>query len=111
MNRVDIRVTGQPECDAFVAAGDIAFETGTVYIVGTTLVGEDRLFPSVPADENTIMVLRILVQQAGINKSADNLLRDSPFHEVGKDSAVIGARCGKGERLLGRFGRRVMSTF
>ena len=86
---IHIWAAGQAECDGFLTAGDIPLKAGAVQIIGAALVGECRLARFVPANEHTVVVFRVLIQKAGIQKAANDLRCDAPLSQVGKHPAVI----------------------
>ena len=66
---LDIRVTGQTKADLFVTAGDIAFEAGAVQVTGAAFVGEFGLTIAIPANENAVVILLVLVEQSASMKA------------------------------------------
>ena len=86
------------EACVFVAAGCVSLEAGAVQIIGTTQPRVLCLSGFIPADEDAVMMYRILIQQTGIQKLSDHLGSDTSLTEIGEDPAVI--------RIAGRQGKR-----
>ena len=85
------------EACVFVAAGSVSLEAGTVQIIGAAQSRVLCLSGFIPADEDAVMMYRILIQQTGIQKLSDHLGSDTSLTEIGEDPAVI--------RIAGRQGK------
>ena len=81
----------------FVAAGSVSLEAGTVQIIGAAQSRVLCLSGFIPADEDAVMMYRILIQQPSIQKLPDHLGCDTSLTEIGEDPAVI--------RVAGRQGK------
>ena len=88
------------EACVFVAAGCVSLEAGAVQIIGTTQPRVLCLSGFIPADEDAVMMYRILIQQPSIQKLSDHLGSDAPLTEIGEDPSVI--------RIAGRQGKRLL---
>ena len=88
------------EACVFVAAGSVSLEAGTVQIIGAAQSRVLCLSGFIPADEDAVMMYRILIQQTGIQKLPDHLGSDTPLAEIGEAPAVIRIARGQGKGLL-----------
>ena len=88
------------EASVFVAAGCISLEAGTVQIIGAAQPRILCLSGLISADEDAVMMYRILIQQTGIQKLPDHLGCDTPLAEIGEDPSVIRIAGQQGKRLL-----------
>ena len=99
------RVTGQRECHAFVAAGDISLETGAVEVVGTPLAGKSGLATDLSANEHAVVVQGVLVQQPGLDKVPNHLGGDASLLQIGEHPPLILIGDGQDEGVLFLFRR------
>ena len=98
-------VAGDGEGHAFVAAQHVPLEAGAVLVIGATLAGEPGDALAVPAHEHAVVVLLVLIEQAGVEEHPDHLGGDAPLAQVAEHTAVIPVGRGQGElgaRFLGR---------
>ena len=75
-------------------------KSGTVQIIGAAQSRILRRSGFIPADEDAVMMYRILIQQTSIQKLPDRLDCDAPLTEIGEDPSVI--------RIAGRQGKRII---
>ena len=75
-------------------------KSGTVQIIGAAQSRILRRSGFIPADEDAVMMYRILIQQTSIQKLPDLLDCDAPLTEIGEDPSVI--------RIAGRQGKRLL---
>ena len=88
------------EACVFVAAGSVSLEAGTVQIIGAAQSRVLCLSGFIPADEDAVMMYRILIQQPSIQKLSDHLGSDTSLTEIGEDPAVIPIAGRQGKRPL-----------
>ena len=86
---IQSRVTGQAEGHILVASGDVPFETSTVQVESPSFAGEFGFSAAVSADENAVVMLCVLVEQARLDKVLDHLGGNTTLAKVGKYPALI----------------------
>ena len=74
---IQSRVTGQAEGHILVAAGNVSFETSTVQVESPSFAGEFGFYAAVSADENAVVMLCVLIQQASLDKVSNHLGGDA----------------------------------
>ena len=90
-------VAGDGEGHAFVAAQHVPLEAGAVLVVGAAFAGKFGLTIAIPAHEHGVVVLLVLVQQAGVEERPDDLGGDAPLAQVAEHTAVVPIGRGQGE--------------
>ena len=86
---IQSRVTGPPESHVLVTSGDVPFETSTVQVESPSFAGEFGFPAAVSADENAVVMLCVLIQQASLDKVPDHLGGNTSLAKIGEHSSLI----------------------